>query len=452
MKRYLAYKDCDIEWIGEIPNHWNLGIMKYRLSANDGGVWGSDCDDDSTGTFVIRSTEITIDGKWDLTNPMKRNLESKEKAKSKLYKGDIVITKSSGSPDHIGKSVIVDDYVEKLDCCFSNFVQRIRFDKDLPLLYHYILNSEIVREQYRFLTHSTTGLGNLSSSTFDNVNIPYIPLSEQLQITNYLKHKTLQIDDVIAKKQKLIELMREECAVIINHTVSKGLDTKVPMKDSGIEWLGEIPEHWKLTNIKKITTKIGSGVTPKGGADVYVETGIPFFRSQNIHFSGIRTDEIVFIPTDVHEKMSASKMNKDDVLLNITGASIGRCCVYEGQLGEANVNQHVCILRTTPNVNPYVLYYFLSSEAGQIQIDLGNTGSGREGLNFKNIGNFVFPMIPPDEQIQMVKYLNAMSKSIETIIIKAHKEIELLSEYKTSLINETVTGKIDVRDYQINND
>ena len=112
MKLYPAYKDSGMEWIGEIPDTWEFGEMKYQLSNNDGGVWGKDIESDDEGTIVIRSTEITIDGKWDLSNPMKRKLDEGEIEKCKLYEGDIVITKSSGSPDHIGKSVIVSEEIE----------------------------------------------------------------------------------------------------------------------------------------------------------------------------------------------------------------------------------------------------------------------------------------------------------------------------------------------------
>jgi type I restriction enzyme S subunit len=451
MNKYPAYKDSGVEWIGKIPTHWTISRIKNAIAYAINGIWGDDPKGNGRDIICIRVADFEMKRFGvSQTNLTYRCIPIQNDDQRILRKSDLLIEKSGGGEKQPVGRVI--SYNLNDNAVSSNFIAKISPNKDIIdsrfLLYYFNvcysfgINNLSIKQ--------TTGIQNLDTTHYFNNPCCFPPVPEQSKIASFLDHKTHHIDDLIAKKQKLIELLEEERTALINQAVTKGLDPAVTMKDSGIEWLGIIPEHWDLTNIKQITTKIGSGVTPKGGAEIYVEKGIPFFRSQNIHFSGINTDEIAFIPTDVHENMSASKMYKDDVLLNITGASIGRCCVYEGQLGEANVNQHVCILRTTTNVNPYFLYYFLSSEVGQIQIDLGITGSGREGLNFKNIGNFVFPMIPSDEQKQIVQYLNEINKSIESVMIKAYKEIELLSEYKTSLINEAVTGKIDVRDYQIN--
>ena len=209
MKIYNSYKETGVEWIGEIPSHWDFGEMRYQLSNNDGGVWGKDVENENDGTVIIRSTEITIDGNWDLSNPMKRLLTNPEIEKTILFEGDIVLTKSSGSQDHIGKSVIVNSEVENLKCCYSNFVQRLRFKNYNPKLYHYILNNYIVREQYRYLTQSTTGLGNLNSTTLNEIKIPYIPLPEQQQIVSFLDTKTSLIDSFIEKTQQKIELLKD---------------------------------------------------------------------------------------------------------------------------------------------------------------------------------------------------------------------------------------------------
>ena len=146
------------------------------------------------------------------------------------------------------------------------------------------------------------------------------------------------------------------------------------MKDSGIDWLGEIPEHWEVKKLKYFVSKIGSGVTPKGGANIYQSSGIPFLRSQNIHFEGLMLDDIVYISTIIHNRMNNSKVNVNDVLLNITGASIGRCYFIDETLKEANVNQHVCIIRPDTNIIQTIfLYYILRSSLGQRQIRIEQT-------------------------------------------------------------------------------
>jgi type I restriction enzyme, S subunit len=448
MERYPAYKDSGVEWLAEIPIRWDILRLKYSSGCNTSNVDKLSKEGETNVclcnyTDVYKNDRIHSEMEFMLATATQSEIE-----KFQLKKGDVLITKDSETPDDIAIPAYVVEDIEKVLCGYHLALLRSYKGVLNGFYLYYLFKSYKFNQQFTIAANGITRFG-LSIDDVRNSSISIPNMSEQIQISTFLDHKTRQIDDLISKKQKLIELLKEERIALINHAVTKGLDPTVSMQDSGIDYFGEVPEHWKLTTLKKITNKIGSGVTPTGGAEIYVESGIPFFRSQNIHFNGIRTEEIAYIPTGIHENMSASKIYKGDVLLNITGASIGRCCVYEGQLGEANVNQHVCILRPTNLVNPYFLYYFLYSEIGQIQIELGVTGSGREGLNFKNIGNFIFPMISSDEQIQIVQYLNEMSNRIETVITKANREIELFSEYKTSLINEAVTGKIDVRDYQI---
>ena len=216
----VEMKDSGVEWIGEIPSHWEFGRMKFQLSRNDGGVWGENLENNDEGTIVIRSTEISIDGKWDLSNPVSRSITASEFQKCQLKEGDIVVTKSSGSFKHIGKSVVVNKRIEGLNCCYSNFVQRIRFKRHLPKLYHYILNSYIVREQYRFQTQSTTGLGNLNRSSLDEILLPLIPLYTQFQISQYLDKKTSQFDSLIEKLQRKIVFLKEYQQSLISNVVT----------------------------------------------------------------------------------------------------------------------------------------------------------------------------------------------------------------------------------------
>ena len=440
MKRYDSYKDSGIEWIGEIPSVWKFGKMKYQLSNNDGGVWGSDVENENDGTVVIRSTEITIDGQWDLSNPMKRLLTDSEIEKTLLYSGDIVLTKSSGSPNHIGKSVIVNSEVENLKCCYSNFVQRLRFRNYNSKLYHYILNNHVVREQYRYLTQTTTGLGNLNGTTLNEVFLPFIPLSEQQQIVSFLDTKTSLIDSLIEKTQRKIELLKEKRTSLINELVTKGLNTNVEMRDSGVEWIGEIPNHWRTSKLGFYTTKIGSGSTPRGGSEVYVDSGVPFIRSQNVHFDGLKMKNISHIEPETHQSMKGSTVIKDDVLLNITGGSIGRCCVVNIE-GEMNTNQHVSIIRTTKNLLNIFLNYILNSDVGQSQVVYNISGGNREGLTIEGIRDFRITLPPLNEQQQIVEYLDEQTQLIDNTISIEEKRIELLKEYRQSLISEVVTGK-----------
>jgi len=227
---------------------------------------------------------------------------------------------------------------------------------------------------------SMTGAGGLKRVSPDLLRQHHLPCPDddtQRLIADYLDRETSRIDALVAEKEKMLALLEEKRAALISRAVTRGLDPTVPLKPSGIDWLGEIPRHWETKKLKYVVSKIGSGITPKGGADSYQSAGIPLFRSQNVHFEGLRMDDIVYVDSDTHESMSNSKVLDGDVLINITGASIGRCFYIENLHGAANVNQHVCIVRPEPMIETKFLYFTLRSDVGQRQIDLSQSGSGR---------------------------------------------------------------------------
>ena len=203
--------------------------------------------------------------------------------------------------------------------------------------------------------------------------------------------------------------------------------------------LGWLPKEWDVSSISEITTYVGSGITPTGGSNVYKEEGILFIRSQNVHFDGLRLDDIAYIDIAMHDFMERSKVRVYDVLLNITGASIGRCCPFAASLGQANVNQHVCIIRIAePSWNKAVyLSSVLASPIGQNQIARLNAGGNREGLNYQQLRAFFIPW--PNEETE----INAISDKIESCHKKLMKEQGFLSKMhliKIALMQDLLTG------------
>lgn len=215
-------------------------------------------------------------------------------------------------------------------------------------------------------------------------------------------------------------------------------------KPSGVEWIGGIPRHWRLSSLGFHTMKIGSGSTPRGGSEVYVEKGIPFIRSQNVHFDGLKLEDVSYIDREIHESMGGSKVLDGDVLLNITGGSIGRCCVVNHIDMEMNVNQHVSIIRTKSTLDNRYLNFLLSSDLGQTQVFYNVTGGNRDGLTIEGIRSFKVTLPPLPEQEEIVRYLDTKSQEIDQLVSIEEKRIETLKEYRQSLISDVVTGKVKV--------
>lgn len=195
-----------------------------------------------------------------------------------------------------------------------------------------------------------------------------------------------------------------------------------------------------LLRIKDYTTKVGSGVTPRGGAETYLDEGIPLFRSQNVTNDGFLMDDIAFISEDVDESMKGTRVKSGDVLLNITGASIGRCYYTSDDFERGNVNQHVCIIRPKMNkVNSEYLYYCIISYLGQQQIDLTQTGANREGLSIEDIKGFIFDIPSLFEQLRIVDYLDDKLSNIDSRIAVLEKQTDAYARLKKSIIHQAVT-------------
>ena len=194
-----------------------------------------------------------------------------------------------------------------------------------------------------------------------------------------------------------------------------------------------------ILRVKDFASKVGSGVTPRGGADIYLSEGIPFFRSQNITNEGLLLDDIVYISEEINESMSSTKLFKGDVLINITGASIGRCYYLPEDFSDGNVNQHVCIIRPKKNVISSFLYYNLVSKVGQDQIAFSQTGANREGLAKEDICNFLFNIPSLKEQKAIVDYLDKKTAEIDSQISLLENKQKAYEKLKQSLISEVVT-------------
>lgn len=442
MNIYPEYKVTNIHWVGTIPKHWQVKKIKYSTYVKGRVGWHGLTSNDFTeeGPFLVTGTDF-MKGRvnWQTCYHISEENYNRDPY-IKLRENDLLITKDGT----IGKVAIVKNLKEKATLNSGIFVTRPLANSYLTSFLYWVLNSPVFD---RFIDYNKIGstIQHLYQDTFEEFSFPVPSEEEQKIIATYLDRKTIQIDSLIVKKQRLIELLKEERATIINHAVTKGIDPNVKMKDSGIEWLGEIPEHWEVKKLKYIIEKIGSGVTPKGGASVYQQKGIPLLRSQNVHFDGLRLDDVAFISEEIHNEMIGSRVLAGDVLLNITGASIGRCCVVPADIKEANVNQHVCILRSAKTIDSYFLCNYLTSEKGQIQIFSSEKGISREGLNYEQIKSFIVPIPPKTEQHEIINYIANENKILEKTISKILHEIDLLQEYRTALISEVITGKIDIR-------
>ncbi len=378
--KYEKYKPSGIDWIGDFPNQWQFRRLKNVCSVNKDVLTEKTPHD-----YLIEYIDIgntNENGEFIEVQEIEFS-EAPSRARRKVEHGDTII---STVRTYLRAIAFIENPKENL--IVSTGFAMLNANKNILLpkfLFYQVLCDSFIQ---RVIANSEgVSYPAISSTKLADLKLLIPSIKEQLTIANYLDEQTQKIDRLIANKKAQSEKLKELRQIEINNAVTKGLNHKAEMKDSGIEWLGKIPKHWQVKRLKNFTTKIGSGVTPKGGSEVYEDSGIPIFRSQNVHFDGLRLDDVAYINEQIHNSMSGSKVEPNDVLLNITGASIGRCYYYDGSLGEANVNQHVCIIRTNKKLNHLFLHWLLSSNSGQSQILMGQVGTSREGLTFQDIKN-----------------------------------------------------------------
>lgn len=314
-------------------------------------------------------------------------------------------------------------------------VAKVKFNSDLidnDFVYSMMRYEEISREIE--ITIFGTDPPNLSTKQFEEIKFNFPPISEQQKIAKILT----SVDEVIEKTQAQIDKLKDLKTGMMQELLTNGIG-HTEFKDSPV---GRIPAEWDVVRVDEIVTKVGSGVTPKGGSKAYVSSGIPLIRSQNVHSDGLRLDNVSFITAEQHQKMKGSQLQANDVLLNITGASIGRCYYLADDFIEGNVNQHVCIIRLKKNMVSHVfITLLLNGQLGQTQIMSLQAGGNREGLNFQQIREIKLPLPPIEEQVKISNTLSSIEREVR---IKESK-LNAVIKIKKALMQDLLTGKVRVK-------
>lgn len=304
------------------------------------------------------------------------------------------------------------------------------------------IQKNVITQDYLYYALKYRGVGDsisgsaqpqITGAGLRSIEFPAPPLPEQQKIATILS----SVDDVIEKTRSQIDKLKDLKTSMMQELLTEGIG-HTEFKDSPV---GFIPINWEVKQIGEMVVKVGSGITPRGGSASYVDVGIPLIRSQNVHSDGLRLDNVSYITKTQHAKMSGSQLKPCDVLLNITGASIGRCYYLPSDFKEGNVNQHVCIIRLKQKILDSVFLTFcLNSESGQRQIMSLQAGGNREGLNFQQVRAIRLPVPPLDEQKKIAEIVSSIEKNICNKLAKlAH-----MSDTKKALMQDLLTGKVRV--------
>jgi type I restriction enzyme S subunit len=436
MDRYSSYKDSEVKWLDKIPDNWERS--RIRMVGNlYGGLSGKKGDDFNREENLFNKPFVPFTNIFNNTYISKDhfqyvNVEEGEN-QNRVLKNDLFFLMSSESYEDLGKSSILLDDVEEL--YLNSFCKgfRIKDDRVYPLFLNYQLLGGLHKEMISLEGNGFTRI-NLRQDRLLDIPVFIPPLSEQQQIVSFLDDKTQKIESLIQQKEKKIELLKEKRTSLINHVVTKGIDTNVEMKDSGVEWIGEIPSHWEMKKVKYLF-EIRKRISGELGYDVLSVTQ-----------KGLKVKDIVSGKGQVSMDYTKYQIvNEDDFVMNHMDLLTGYVDVSK-QLGVTSPDYRVFTLTDKKSNKDYYLSIFQFGYKNKIFYGSGQGSSmlGRWRLPSRQFNQFKFPYPPISEQQQIVEYLDRQTEEIDTLIQLEQKKIDTLKEYRQSLISEVVTGEIKV--------
>ncbi len=424
MRRYTEYKDSGVPWIGEIPKDWEVKKLKYvaslsidkKIPTNETYI-GLENIESFTGKYV-GTTETEIDG-----------------VSVKFNCGDILFGKLR---PYLAKCYIT----EFSGLCSSEFLVLNKMKCSNKYLQYLLLSPTVVDA----VNASTYGakMPRASWSFIGQMHFPFPDISTQHIISDYLDHKTAAIDSLVEDKQKLIELLKEKRQAVISEAVTKGLDKNAKMKDSGIEWIGEIPEDWertKLKNLLSIPITDGPHETPE-----ILDEGIPFISAEAV--KNLKIDFNLkrgYISLDNHLKYCKKcKPQYGDIFMIKSGATTGNVAMVE-TYDEFSIWSPLALIRNNPNIiNNKYLFYCLQSRPFKLQVELFWSFGTQQNIGMGVLGNLYLSYPEIDIQIDIVSYLNMKTAEIDNLVSNITEQIDKLKEYRQAIISEAVTGKVMV--------
>ncbi len=433
MSRYKKFKDSGIDWIGAVPDHWEVKRLKNIVLNDVGGLWGDEPADDENDIIVLRVADFDRVSSRIIDNPdfTYRNIRASQLEGRLIKQGDILLEKSGGGEQQpVGKAVLFD---KDFKAVTSNFINKI---ETLPsvnnhfalylfdALYYNNINVRNIKQ--------TTGIQNLDNTGFFGEKISLPPNNEQLIIAEYLDDQTQKIDQLITNKKAQAEKLKELRQIEINNAVTKGLKPRAEMKDSGIDWLGKIPKHWGVKRIKNLAKQIGEKSTEILEEDFLVAL-------ENIEgFTGR------FIDTASEYENNGIKFQKNNLLYNKLRPYLNK--VYLADRDGICVGD-IIVIECLQQIYPPFLQFRMLSDAfcSLIMSSVYGAKMPRTSWQFISSINIGYPSI--EEQIEIVEYLQKRTTATEKLIKNIEGQIEKLQELRKIKIYEAVTGKIKVNSY-----
>lgn len=426
MEKYQSYKPSDVEWIGEIPSEWSMKRLTYSFKIQKGKIPSDLVNEPILNGLPYLSMDVLRGNEPTEFSSDKNIVEVKDGDIGILWDGS-----NSGEIIKIRRKGILSSTVSLLSIV----------DNDLNKEFGYYL-LKLFEGDFK---SNTTGMGipHVNGNYIRETKLIIPPLSEQHQIVQFLDSKTELIDKLISTKERKITLLKEQRTSLINQVVTKGLNPNVKMKNSGVEWIGEIPESWLITRIGFISELLTGNPWKSDLFDF--EEGLKIVRGENVSEGFLRWGDRTRYWKHEVIKGDMYFLNEGDIVISMDGSKVGKNYVLINQKDlPLLLHQRMCRVRCKDVCSSRFLNYFVGSNMFRYYIDITKTDPMIPHITQKDISNFKLPLPSIEEQLEITEFLDSRTKEINDMVQFEQKKIDLLKEYRQSLISEVVTGKIKV--------
>jgi type I restriction enzyme S subunit len=434
--RYATYKDSGVEWLGQVPEHWRVVPLKHLAEFINGDAF-KPTEWAESGVPIIRIQNLNGSEDFNYYN-------GEVEQRYLVHDGDLLFGWSGNRGTSFGPFLWSRSEV----CALNQHIFRVVPNSTEKRLLFWTLKA--VTAHVEDQAHGIIGMVHVTKGDLGAINVPVPPLPEQTQIAAFLDRETAKIDVLVAEQRRLMALLKEKRQAVISHAVTRGLNPDAPMKPSGIEWLGEVPRHWAVTRIKRLTTSFEQGWSPQcEGYPVMTELEWGVLKVGCVNGGTFRPDENKTLPQEL-EPIPSLGISAGDLLISRanTRELVGSAAVAQRDYSNLLLCDKLYRLRFQRNVcSPVFIALYLCTGMVRGQIELSATGASSSMVNIAQSTILELDIALPDfyEQQAITAFLESEAARFDTLTAEAERAIDLLQERRTALISAAVTGQIDVR-------
>jgi len=430
IQRYQNNIQSGVEWLGETPSTWTIKRLGYFFDERR----------EKVSDTVFKPLSVTKNG-------IVPQLETAAKSddgdnRKKVCKGDFVINSRSDRKGSSGASPLTGSV------SLINTVIVPKKDIDIKFAHHLFRSTSFQEEYYRYGKGIVADLWSTNYSEMKNISIPVPPLNEQSKIAAFLEDETAKIDKLVAEQEKLIELLKEKRQAVISHAVTKGLDPKVSLKDSGVEWLGVVPEHWTLRKLKYISEFAGGGTPSRENLDFW-NGEIPWVSPKDMKMEFLENSEEKITQQGL-KNSSSNLIEAGQILMVVRSGILKHTIPVAINIIPVSMNQDMKALKFSKAICSSEFFMrWVQGLNDLLLLEWAKQGATVESIEHNYLKETVIPLPPLEEQIQITEYLKRVISEFEGLMNSSESSINLLQERRSALISAAVTGQIDVRNFQV---